>query len=207
MHQFTYVKAKDLKEAQSLLDQHGDKARVLAGGTDLIVRMVDKIWQPEVVVDIKGLGLSYIKEIADYGLAIGAATPLNEIMGHALVQEHFSVLVEGAHVVGSCQIRNRATLGGNLCNASPLADTAPALLVLEAVMVTAGAAEREIPIQEFFVGPGKTVLGQGEILKEIRIPYAKEKSLGLYYKHARTKAVDLAAVGVAIYALKSGEIR
>lgn len=207
MHQFEYVKAQNLAEARALLAENGEKARVLAGGTDLIVRMVDKIWKPELVIDIKGLGLDYIREIPGYGLAIGAAATLNEIIGHPLVQEHVPILAEGAHAVGSCQIRHRATIGGNLCNASPLADTAPALLVLDAVMVVEGETERMIPVQEFFAGPGKTTLGRGELLKEIRIPFPAAHSKGIYYKHARTKAVDLAAVGVAIFALKTGEIR
>ncbi|MBZ4653493.1 MAG: hypothetical protein JG781_832 [Peptococcaceae bacterium] len=208
MHQFMYVKPKDITEAVRILAENGEKVRVLAGGTDLIVRMVDKIWKPEVVIDIKGLtGLSGIREIDNYGVAIGAATPLNEIIGHPLIQQHFAVLAEGAHEIGSCQIRNRATLGGNLCNASPLADTAPALLVLDAVAVVQGEEERLIPMTEFFAGPGKTILARGELLKEIRIPYLPTESKGIYYKHARTKAVDLASVGVAVLALKPGEIR
>mgnify|MGYP005848041207 CR=1 FL=1 len=208
MHQFLYVKPKSISEAVGILAENGEKARVLAGGTDLIVRMVDKIWKPEVIVDIKGLTeLSGVREIENYGVAIGAATPLNEIIGHPLIQKHFPLLAEGAHEIGSCQIRNRATLGGNLCNASPLADTAPALLVLDAVAVVQGKEERLIPMAEFFAGPGKTTLDRGELLKEIRIPYLPGENKGIYYKHARTKAVDLASVGVAVLALRSGNIR
>ncbi|GAV25685.1 hypothetical protein ciss_16180 [Carboxydothermus islandicus] len=204
---FEYVKARTLDEAVMLLSGD-DRVKVMAGGTDLIVRIKDRLLEPKRVVDIKGIdGISGITARED-GVYIGAATTMNEIVRNKVIIEKFRVLGEGAHALGSYQIRNRATIGGNVCNASPLADTAPALLVYEAVMIAYGPEGfREIPATEFFVGPGKTVLKSNEILYQIKLPYYQGKAGGSYIKFARTKAVDLAIVGVAALVFDNDDVR
>lgn len=204
---FKYVKACSLDEAVILTTSAG-KVKLLAGGTDLIVRMQDKLLTPELVVDIKKIpGICGIEEKED-GVYIGAATTLNEIVRNKIIIERFRILGEGAHAVGSFQIRNRATIGGNVCNASPLADTAPALLAYEAEMLIYGPQGfREVPAIEFFAGPGQTVLNENELLYQIKLPNYIGRSGGTYIKFARTKAVDLAIVGVAALAYEEGNIR
>lgn len=201
MKAFEYLRPGSFAEASRLLVEHGTQAKVLAGGTDLIVRMRDHVISPRYVVDIKGIpgGDSIVANAG--GVVIGFAATLNSIASSPLIRENYPILAEAAHSVGSCQVRNRATLAGNLCNASPAADTAPALLVLGAtVLVTGPKGDREIPIGEFFTGPGRTVLEPGEIVKAISIPDLGE-SRGCYIKHSRRKAVDLATVGVAVLAV------
>jgi carbon-monoxide dehydrogenase medium subunit len=141
MHAFAYARPATLDEAVALLDAHGPEARALAGGTDLIIRLRDGTLAPAVVVDVKGIPeLQPGIRVADGRLEIGATTVMSEIAADARVLRDFRALAEAAAVVGSVQIRNRATLAGNICNASPAADTAPSLLVYGAAVVAAGPA-------------------------------------------------------------------
>ena len=199
LKQFEYLVPGTVFEACTLLQEYGAEAKILSGGTDIIVRMRDGHWKPQYLIDIKRIpALNLITYTAQEGLTIGATATLNEIAGSDIVQERYPVLAEGAHSVGSLQVRNRATLVGNICNASPLADTAPALLVYNAtVTIASPAGERTLPIREFFTGPGTTVLQRGEIVTKIMLP-PMANARGCYYKHARRKAVDLASVGVAL---------
>lgn len=202
MKAFDYLKPASFAEASRLLVKHGARAKILAGGTDLIVRMRDHVLTPGCVVDIKGIPGGDTIEAGAEGVTIGFAATLNAIASSTVIKENYFVLSEAAHSVGSYQVRNRATLAGNLCNASPAADTAPALLVLEASVLTTGPkGDRKIPIGEFFTGPGRTVLEPGEIVKAVNIP-APGSSRGCYIKHSRRKAVDLATVGVAVLAVE-----
>ena len=199
MKSFEYIVPENLKEAFSLLAQHNGKAAILAGGTDLLVKMRDQVLQPAVLIDLK-----HISDLGDVdyseaeGLKIGALVNICDIEKSELIQEKFSILSQAAGTLGSVQVRNKATLGGNLCNAAPSADMAPSLIGLGASVTLAGPdGESLLPLEEFFTGPGETILGKGQILKDIRVPNMMAHSEGIYLKFSRRKATDLALVGVA----------
>lgn len=169
MRPFHYVRPKALAEVFSLLGERGSAARILAGGTDVIVRLRMGHLRPDLVVDIKDVA-ELGADIADAGshLRIGARAVMTTLIADDRIRRHFPALVEAAAVVGSIQIRNRATLAGNICNASPAADTAPALLVYGAIVNLARAnGRRAVPLTEFFTGPGRTVMTEGELVESI----------------------------------------
>ena len=197
---FDYVRPGTIDEALRLLEKHGPSARLLMGGTDVFVRMRDGFMQPRLVLDLKSLPLMRtILYDARTGLTVGAAVTMNEVARHPVVASKFPPLAEAAHSVASYQLRNRATLGGNLCNGSPAADTAPAALVLDGSMILHSlAGEREVPAEEFFLGPGRTAIEPGEVMTAIRIPVPPSGAWGRYLKLGRNKAGDLAIAGVAI---------
>jgi carbon-monoxide dehydrogenase medium subunit len=176
------------------------------GGTDLFPGLRDGVYRPKVVVDVKGLpGMSEIRFDQQAGLTVGAAVTMNALAGHPDVQTHYPLLAEAAETVASYQIRNRATLGGNLCNASPCADTSPAALVLEADLELYGpGGRRTVPAGRFFVGPGQTVLRPGELMTAIRFPLLPANAVGRYLKLGRCRSGDLALVGVAILGFPDG---
>ena len=208
MKEFEYLKPDSIKKTISILSQYGERVQLLNGGTDLIVEMRDKIIQPEYLVDIKAIPqLNRITYNKQDGLNIGATVTLNEISNSKVVQTHYPILVKACKTVGSYQVRNRATLVGNICNASPAADTAPPLLVLEAkVNITGPTGEKIVPINQFFTGVKKNILKKGEIVTSITIPPIKEKWVGVYLKQGRKKEVDLATVGVAVVCIRD-EVR
>jgi CO/xanthine dehydrogenase FAD-binding subunit len=194
---FEYVAARTVEEALALWGE-GASAAYFAGGTDLLPQMRLGRRAPERVVDIKRVGgLDRIRE-TEAGLAIGAAVPLAVIESHPVVQAEFPLLAQCARVVGARPLRNRATLAGNICNASPAADTAAALLVLDAVVRTAGAdGERGLPATAFFTGPGQTVLRPGELVTEVVLPRGTAWH-GSYLRLSRRRGMDLATVGVLV---------
>jgi CO/xanthine dehydrogenase FAD-binding subunit len=198
---FDYVRASTSEEVVRLLEQHGEAARLLMGGTDLFVRMRDGSIRPQVVVDVKHVpGMRDVVYDGQAGLTVGAAVTMNEIARHPDVQAHYPLLAEAAGAVGSYQLRNRATIGGNLCNASPCACTAPATLVLEGRMVLYGpGGEREVPAGAFFVGPGETAMRPGEFMAAVRYPLPPANAAGRYLKLGRSKIGDLAIVNVAVF--------
>ncbi len=208
MKEFDYLKPNSIKETISILSQFGEKAQILNGGTDLIVGMRDKIIQPEYLVDIKAiLQLNRITYNKQDGLNIGTTVTLNEISNSKVVQTHYPILVKACKTVGSYQVRNRATLVGNICNASPAADTAPPLLVLEAkVNIIGPTGEKIVPINQFFTGVKKNILKKGEFVTSVTVPLIKDKWAGVYLKQGRRKDVDLATVGVAVVCIRD-EIR
>jgi carbon-monoxide dehydrogenase medium subunit len=203
---FDYLKPASLAEASRVLAEHDVRARPFVGGTDIFVRMRDGFVRPELLVDIKHLpGMQGVLYDGEGGLTIGAATTLNEIVRHPDVQTRYPLLAEAANSIASYQIRNRATMGGNLCNASPAADTAPAALLLEASMVLYGpGGERLVPSSEFFLGPGATAMRPGELMTAIRFPVPPSGSAGKYLKLGRNKAGDLAIAGVAVLGFPNG---
>ena len=203
---FDYVRASALDEVPRLLEEHGEAARLLMGGTDLLVRMRDGFIRPQIVVDVKHLpGMRDISYDEQAGLTIGAAATMNQIARHPDVQTHYPLLAEAANSVASYQLRNRATLGGNLCNGSPAADTAPATLLLEGRIVLYGQdGEREVPADEFFLGPGATAMQAGELMTAVRFPILPAGSAGRYLKLGRNKAGDLAIAGVAVFGFPNG---
>ncbi len=198
---FEYRAAVDLADALQFLRQHGAETKLLAGGTDLVLAMKEKQVLPARVLSLhKVAELDFVSR-QNGRLRLGALARHADLQAHAELRAAAPVLCEAAGSIGSWQIRNVATLGGNLCSASPAADSAPALLALEAqaVLVRAGA-ERVIPLSRFFKGPRETVLEPEEMLKEIVFARPGPRAHGCYLKLMRKKAVDLAVLGVAFQA-------
>lgn len=196
MHTFSYARPTSMAEAIAILEAHGPDARVLAGGTDLIVRLRDGSLAPSVVVDVKRITeLRPGIHEEDGRVVIGATTVMTDVAADPLVRRHFPALADAAAVVGSVQIRNRATLGGNLCNASPAADTAPPLLVHGAVVVVAGpGGTRRIPVDELFVRSGVTTLARGELAMAIELPIPERRIASAHVRRTRRRGHDLASV-------------
>jgi len=203
---FDYLRAETADQVISLLLKHGDAAKLLMGGTDLFPSLRDGALHPQVVVDVKGLpGIRDISYDAVQGLTVGAAVTMNQLAQHPDVRAHYPLLAQAAGAVASYQIRNRATLGGNLCNASPCADTAPAALVLEAQFLLYGPnGGRTVPAGEFFLGPGKTSLQPAEFMTAVSFPPPAVGVAAQYLKLGRCKTGDLALVGVAVLGFKDG---
>lgn len=197
---FDYVRPATHGEVTDLLLKNPGKTRLFMGGTDLFVRMRDGLLTPKVLIDVKRLpGMTAIRFDTETGLSVGAAANMNAIARHPAVIEYYPLLVESINTVASYQLRARATMGGNLCNASPAADTAPAALVSEAHLVTYGPdGERTIPATAFFLGPGQTALKPGEFVTRIDFPRPPAGTVGRYLKLGRNRAGDLAIVGVAV---------
>ena len=205
---FQYLEPKTVKEACSLLSKYDGKSMVIAGGTDLMVKIKNKALGPEYVIELEGIPkLDYIKFTKKNGLAIGALTKICSVENSLVVKDNYPVLAYAAGMMGSMAIRNMATIGGNLCNAAPSAENAPGLLCFEAQLKIVGPkGERVNPITEFFVGPGKTALRKGEILVEIQVPPPKPGTNAIYFKHSPRGSIDLAIVGVAVVATFDGDV-
>jgi CO/xanthine dehydrogenase FAD-binding subunit len=198
MHPFEYARPGSLAEAVALLADRGPEARVLAGGTDLIIRLRDGSLAPALVVDVKRVP-EVAPGIREEGgtLVIGATTVMTDVAADPLVRRHAPALAEAAAVVGSVQIRNRATLAGNVCNASPAADTVPALLVHGALVVAAGPdGTRRIPVDDLFVRSGVTTLLRGELVMAIELPLPAERIASAHERRTRRRGHDLASVTV-----------
>jgi CO/xanthine dehydrogenase FAD-binding subunit len=197
---FDYVRPESPQEVTRLLRKNDGQAKLFMGGTDVFVRMRDGFICPHVLIDVKHLpGMREIKFTKRNGLVVGAAVDMNSLARHPAVVEHYPVLAEALSAVASYQLRTRATMGGNLCNASPAADTAPAALVLQANMIVHGRrGEYPIPVTQFFLSPGKTAMKRGEFLLRIEIPPMPEGAVGRYLKLGRNALGDLAIVGVAV---------
>jgi CO/xanthine dehydrogenase FAD-binding subunit len=197
---FDYVVPKSHAEASALLVEGNGTIRPFMGGTDLLIRMRGGFIRPERVIDLKALpGMCDIRLGEQGWLAIGAACTMNAVALHPLVQQHYDLLAQACNAVASYQLRNRATVGGNICNASPAADTAPALYCLDAAVELFGSdSARRLPIAEFFLGPGKTALRPGEFLTAIHLPPAPVEARGAFGKLGRTKVGDISMVSVAV---------
>jgi CO/xanthine dehydrogenase FAD-binding subunit len=209
MRTFCYARPSDLSEAWSLLAEHGPDARLLAGGTDVLVRLRLGHMRPAIVIDIKHIGELRADIVETDGcLRIGARAVMTDIIADLRIRQHFPTLVEAAAVVGSVQIRNRATLAGNICNASPAADTAPVLLAHGAtVNLIASSGRRLVSLHEFFVGPGRTVLGPGELVESIDLPLASDKTGAAFGRVTRRRGVDLATINLCCLVTESGRVR
>ena len=205
MKNFEYYKPNTLKEASELLLK-SDKNLLINGGTDMVVMLRNNLIDPEALIDIKNIsGLNEITE-DENSVIVGACVTMNEMAHHKLIIDTFRLLGDSVHLLGSGQIRNLATMAGNICNASPLADTATPLLTYEAtILVDSVNGQREIPIVDFFKGVRRTALKKGDIVTGIRIPkYNEEK--GLFKKISRRKEVDLSTVCSTVASL-DGNIR
>lgn len=198
--EFDYIKAETPEQVFRLLGEAGSNVRLYLGGTDALIQMRDRDQGPEILLDLKGLpGLEEISFNKKDGLTIGAAATLNAIHKHQDIQDHYPALSQAGGTVGNYQLRNRATLGGNICNASPSADLAPAVLVYEGkVILESPRGERELALDQFWLGPGKTALDADEYLKGFRFPLPPAGAAARYLKLGRNKMGDLAIVGVAV---------
>jgi carbon-monoxide dehydrogenase medium subunit len=197
MNSFDYFSPKSLSEASEILARYNGEARAVAGGTDLLLKMKADRLAPKAVVNIKRVpelrGISNLQSL----IFLGALTTLEELRRSPVIREHYPALAEAADTMASVQIRNLATVGGNLCNAAPSADLAPILIALKAIARIAGpGGERRIPLDEFFTGPGATVLAPGELLVGLKVP--RPDGLALYLKHSPREHMDIAVVGVGL---------
>lgn len=201
MRNFEYLAPESLDEAVRLLAERGERARPIAGGTDIVVQMKENATRfpyPQCLVSLNRIPeLKGIEFTESFGLRIGAGVTMAEIAESPVVRERYAAIAEGAGVVGSWQTMNMATLGGNLCNAAPSADTAPALLAFGARATIAGpAGKRSIDLADLFAGPGQTTLGAGDVLTEILVPAPPPRTGSAYRRHTPRKQMDIAVVGV-----------
>jgi carbon-monoxide dehydrogenase medium subunit len=206
---FEYERPNRLDDAVALLADNGPDARLLAGGTDLIIRLRDGTIRPRIVVDVKRVAEldDGIREV-DGALRIGALATMTGIADDPRIRQAFAALVEAALVVGSAQIRNRATLAGNICNASPAADTLPALLVYGArVELTGPDGARTVPVDDVLVRSGVTTLARGELVTAIDLPMPTERRGSVHLRRTRRRGHDLASVALACSVSSGGVTR
>jgi CO/xanthine dehydrogenase FAD-binding subunit len=196
MREVSYFAPTEVGEAVKLLAQHGEKAAVLAGGTDLVAQLNYYEIKPSALVYLGGLGLDYVREEGGK-LVIGAGTTIAHLLTNDLIAQKFSLLAEAAATHGSPAIRTKATIGGNLGTASPAGDMIPSLMVMDADLVLASSkGQRTVPIQEFFTGPGETVRTAEELILEIHVPLLKGKAV--FKKLGRRKAQVCSIVSTAV---------
>ncbi len=196
---FEYLAPKTLEEACSLLYKHKGEAKMIAGGTDLLVKMKKREIVLGYVIGLTSIpDLDYISHDKNHGLRIGALTTHSSILNSPVIRTTFGPLSDAAGDIATTQIRNLGTIGGNLCNASPGADTAPPLIALNATVKIVGLkGERIVLLEDFFIEPGKTVLEADEIVTEIQVPNPPPRTGGVYLKLCPRTSVDVATVGVA----------
>jgi len=199
MATFTYSAPKTVEEAVRALSSANGAARVLSGGTDLLVQLRTGRTKPAVIVDVKRIpGLIGVRAEGD-GFVIGAATPCAVIGEHPELKTVWPGVVEAARLIGSTQVQGRATLAGNLCNASPAADSVPALIAARATCVLAGpGGRREVPVEAIATGPGTTSLAPGELVVEFRLPGRPPRSADAYLRFIPRTEMDIAVVGAAV---------
>jgi carbon-monoxide dehydrogenase medium subunit len=207
IHTFEYHAPYSLDEALALLDHHGGDARLLAGGTDLVPGMRAGRQKPGHVINIKRIeGLRRLEANGE-GLYIGALVSVADLMRSPAVRKDYPALVEAAASMAAVQIRNLATVGGNLCNASPAADLAPPLIALNAEVEIAGRqGSRWLSVMDFFEGPGRSALAEGEMLIGVRAPKPEPDQHSIYLKMAPRGAMDIAVVGIAVALTKGNGV-
>ena len=193
-----YIAPATLEEALDTKSRYGAGARVIAGGTDLILRMRDRVLEPEILIDLRRLSLDDIA--LDGGvLRLGAYTRLSQVMEHPEITRHFPALPEACLQFAGPPIRNLASLGGNIVNASPAADLVPPLIAGDAEIVLAsGCGERVLPLLEFFTGPGRNVMRPDEVLTEIRLPVQSRPTAAIFIKLGQRRSMAIAIVNLAV---------
>jgi len=199
VRRFEVALPESLDECLRLLADRGPESKLLAGGTDLLPQMKNGVTTPKHVIDLTGVARVHaLENDAKTGLRIGSAVPARQVELDARVRNGYAAIADAAALIGSVQVRNLASVGGNLCNAAPSADMAPPLLALEAQAVIAGPkGERRVPLSDFFTGVRKTVLGPNELLVEVATPPPGPRSGGSYLRHTPRRELDIAVVGVA----------
>jgi carbon-monoxide dehydrogenase medium subunit len=207
-HEFEYMKPGTLREAVKTLARYGTRARVLAGGTDLVTLIAENVATPDAVVDIKGIpGLDKI-EFKNGVLSIGALVTFSDLRDSPVIAKKFPVIWEMTGWLASVGIRNRATMVGNICSAVPCCDSGPVLLVYDAaVLVTGPTGKRKVPLGDWFLGPRKTVLKRGEIATGVAVPLPKKKHAACFVKLRRYEGEDLAQASVTVLALAGNSYR
>jgi CO/xanthine dehydrogenase FAD-binding subunit len=199
VRRFELALPRSVDECVAILAERADEAKVVSGGTDLLPQLKNGLLKPPLVVDLSGVaGLKTIQSANGHGLRIGAAVTARAIEMNPHVRSAYPALAESGALVGSVQIRNLATVGGNLCNAAPSADMAPPLLALDAEAVIVGPrGRRRVPLSSFFAGVRQTVLAPDELLLELVVPSPGPRSGGHYLRHTPRRELDIAVVGVA----------
>ncbi len=196
MHDFEYEAPTTVADAVGLLKKHNGSVRLLAGGTDLIDQIRTGRFAPDLVVDIKKIDELSQLEISAGGVKLGAAVPCFRIYGNAEICRDYSAIADATKIIGGAQIQSRASVGGNLCNSGPAADSTPALIALGATAVIVGPdGTREIPVEEFCTGPGQNVLQLGELLTTLKIPAKPAQSGSHYLRFIPRNEMDIAVVG------------
>jgi carbon-monoxide dehydrogenase medium subunit len=201
MREIEFLSPRTLREAVKMLARVNGEAKCLAGGTDLIDQLRSGRRSASVILDVKGIPeLTTLRFMPRSGLRVGAAVPCAQVAEDPRVQRYYPIIVQACQLIGSVQIQNRASVGGNICNAAPSADTVPAFLALDATAVAASPrGRREVPLDQFFVGPGKTVLASDELLVEIKLPTPPPHSAGSYLRFIPREEMDIAVVGVGSF--------
>jgi carbon-monoxide dehydrogenase medium subunit len=200
MKKFDYYAPATVEEALSILKQKGPGGKLLAGGTDLLVQTKEGGRTPAYVVSLRRLKeLHGIEYDTQWGLRVGALAEMAAVAAHPVVRQRYGALEDGADIVGSIQTRNMATIGGNLCNAAPSADTIPALVVhAAAARIAHENGRREVPVEEFCTGPGRTVMRPEEVLLDVFLPKTGPRTGSAYVRQTPRKEMDIAVVGVAV---------
>jgi aerobic carbon-monoxide dehydrogenase medium subunit len=198
MNRFEYVEARTLPDAIGALSQD-EGTRIVAGATDFLVRWRQGVWKPRAVLSIQRIpGLDQINYSPATGLSLGSLVTIRTLEIHPLIQQHYPAMSQAAATFAGVQIRNLATVGGNVCNASPAGDTLPALIAYGTECRLMGPeGERVVPLENFIQGPGRTVLRPAELLVELHLPPQPPHSGALYIKHSPRSSMDISAVGVA----------
>ena len=206
MHPFEYQAPTSLADAIRSMQNHGASARPLAGGTDLIDQMRTGRHQPNVLVDVKKISELNILQEDDQGLRIGAAVPCHRIYETDTINHRYTALADSCHILGGIQIQSRASIGGNLCNAGPAADSTPSMIALGGVCVISGPdGTREVAVESFCVGPGENVLAPGELLVEVRFPAPPRHSGSHYRRVIPRNEMDIAIAGVGANVVLSND--
>ena len=206
---FQYIKPASLVEANQFLTQHVGEAKPFLGGTDVFVRLRDGLYKDKYLVDVKHLeGMSDISFDPTLGLTVGAAVNMNQVIASPVVRVHYPLLAEACRSVASYQLRTRATVAGNICNASPAGDTIGACLVYQGqVRIFGKDGYRSEQLSGFFLGPGKTTLAPGDIVTEVYLPIQSPGSFGTYIKLGRNQLSDLSIVGVTVLGYPDALVR
>ncbi len=200
MHPFAYVAPTTVAEAVAVLTEHGDRARPLAGGTDLLVKARANAWELDAVIDIKNIPELMTLSVNGDGLSIGAGVPCYQVYDNSDVAAQYPGIVDGASIIGGIQVQSRAGLGGNLCNAAPSGDGIPALIAHSAVAHIANSSgTREVAVEDFCTGPSRTVLEAGDLLVSIEVPKPAANSGAAYTRFIPRNEMDIAVAGVGVY--------
>jgi len=209
MQDFDYILVHDVHEAISALSREGHQARILCGGTDLLVQLREKQRQASLLVDIKSIPeVNQLKYDPSTGLSLGSAVTCLQFRNHPRISQIYPGLVDAVSLIGSIQIQGRASVGGNLCNASPAADTIPALIVHRAVCLIAGPdGDREVPVEKFCLAPGKNILQPGELLVSLKMPPPPPRFGAHYLRFTPRNEMDIAVAGVGAAIVLESNLR
>jgi len=209
MQAFSYVPARTIDEATAVLAKEGDKAKLLSGGTDILVMLREGRRSATVVVDVKGIPqLNELKYDPKKGLTVGAAVPCYKIYGNPDIAKAYPGLMDSVTLIGGTAVQGRATLGGNICTASPAGDSLPTLIALEAVcLIARGGIRREVPIEKIFAGPGRTILQPDEMLVSIYIPAPARHSGAAYLRFIPRNEMDIAVTSAGVSVVLSEDLK